>query len=70
MPLLQLLAARLAAVDRLVFHAVSADGVRSFRKAETIARDTLKSAAGALEVSRLLATIQTMGFTWGVSDGN
>lgn len=67
MALLQMLAARAAGLDRLVFHAVDAAGAAPCR--EALARlDALATTAPTLGAA--LAAVDAMGFTWGVSDGN
>ncbi|MGH2444737.1 MAG: hypothetical protein ACRDGD_01660 [Candidatus Limnocylindria bacterium] len=66
MALLQLVAARLAGLDRLVFH--SSDGAAHLRKAEELL-DKLPMANGA-PIDDLIDAIHAHGFAWGVSDGN
>jgi Poly (ADP-ribose) glycohydrolase (PARG) len=68
MSLLQLLAARLAGIDRLIFHTGEPAGAQSFAKAQQLLeRLTISS---ALEIADLLTAIEAMKFHWGVSDGN
>jgi hypothetical protein len=71
MALLQVLAARLAGVDRLVFHTHTAEGTAALREGEaTLARLWLAGEDGAVAVGPLLAALEAMRFPWGVSDGN
>jgi hypothetical protein len=68
MALLQLLAARLARIDRLIFHTGEPAGADSFTKAQQILdRLTINP---DLEIADLLTAIEAMKFHWGVSDGN
>lgn len=67
MTLLQLLAANMAEVDRLVFHAANSAGSRAIEKAKEILEGKL------LPLNSLRAVvdkIDKMNFEWGVSDGN
>ncbi len=68
MALLQLLAARLSGVDRLIFH--QGGSQQSFGTALGILEHDLLPSDTPLQVPRLLAKIQAMEFQWGVSDGN
>jgi hypothetical protein len=70
MAILQLLAARLAHIDRLIFHTGDAAGTQDFLEARQICdRDLIGNNSNA-ELSVLLDKIQAMEFQWGVSDGN
>ena len=69
MALLQILAARLARLDRLVFHTGDASGSLTFHQASQILQD-LESGNQSRKVSDLIDQIEAMGFQWGVSDGN
>jgi hypothetical protein len=66
MALLQLLAARLAGLDRLVFH--SSGGADHLHGAQALLED-LPMADGT-PVSDLVDAVHRHGFVWGVSDGN
>jgi hypothetical protein len=66
MALLQLLAARLVGVERIVFH--SGDGLAHVAEAERLVRE-LPMAPGT-PISDLTDAIHARGFAWGVSDGN
>jgi poly(ADP-ribose)glycohydrolase PARG len=66
MTLVQLLAADMAGVDRLVLHIGGPRGRASVEGALDLAAD-LTTAANATE---LIARIEALGLAWGVSDGN
>jgi hypothetical protein len=67
MAMVQLLAARMAGIERVVFHTVSAEGVAPAR--EAIERvDNLTSRTR--DVPRIVDALDAMGFVWGSSDGN
>jgi hypothetical protein len=68
MTLLQCVAARLAGVDRLVFHAgsdvpVASEGVR-------LAAGLVAAGGEPLGVAALVADVERLGLMWGASDGN
>jgi hypothetical protein len=65
LPLLQLVAARWAGVDRLVFHSVDAAGSACFRDAQAAL-----GGLSALEPRALIARVTGLGFEWGQGDGN
>lgn len=68
MSLLQILAAHLAQVDRLVFHS-GRGAARPYLQAQEILESLLPP--GSLpETAELRGRIAAMGFEWGVSDGN
>lgn len=69
MSLLQVLAAEMAGVDRLVFHTVTPDGGGPLADALGIVRAEL-GAAGELAADELIDCIDAMAFEWGTSDGN
>jgi hypothetical protein len=66
MALLQLTAARLARIDRLVFHAMDSAGGAAYGQARSLL-DRLAPAGAA--VPGVIATIAALGLEWGVSDG-
>jgi hypothetical protein len=68
MSLLQVLAAGMAGVDRLVYHTVSAEGSSPLQAALAIVRDDL-APAGELGAAELVDRIDAMAFEWGTSDG-
>ncbi len=69
MSLLQVLAAGMAGVDRLVFHTVNAEGSGPLDEALSIVRETL-SVDGEIGPDVLLDRIVGLGIKWGMSDGN
>lgn len=67
MALLQLVSARLAGIDRLVFYSFDASGQGAFDEALRHF-NALVSPGAALE--DVLCRIEELGFAWGTSDGN
>jgi len=65
MALLQLLAARLARLDSLVYHSVAGDGAEAFEEATRIEPKLCQGT-----VADALDAVDAMGFAWGASDGN
>jgi hypothetical protein len=70
MALLQILGARLARVDRLVFHTGDATGSLAFHQANQILLQDLEAGGQPRKVSDLVVQMEAMGFQWGASDGN
>ena len=70
MTLLQLLAARLAGLDRLVFHTGDGAGPPAYFQASQTLHQIQGSDATPRKVSDLVDQIESMGLQWGVSDGN
>jgi hypothetical protein len=70
MALLQLLAARLARVNRLIFHTGSALGSQELATAQQIFERDLAADHSPVQVSVLIEKIDAMNFEWGISDGN
>lgn len=69
MTMLQLLAARLAGVDSVVYHTFDQTGSQAFTDGQHRLRAILaKRADGSLD--DVVGDIRRMGFVWGVSDGN
>lgn len=67
MAMVQLLAARMAGIERVVFHTVSAEGVAPAREAiERVDHLTARTR----DVPRIVDAVDAMGFVWGSSDGN
>ena len=69
MTVLQLLAARLAGITRLVFDTGDPSGTPAFRQALQL-MEKLASHSSDKPVYELVAEIEAMGFQWGVGDGN
>jgi hypothetical protein len=68
MALLQLMAARLAQIDKLIFHTNDAIGSEALATAQRILSQDL--AIGDVTVPDILDKIYALAFKWGVSDGN
>jgi len=68
MALLQLLAAQLSGLERIVFHTVDAAGTQAFAAARDLFDQEL--ARGHQPLRDILARIDAMHFAWGVGDGN
>jgi hypothetical protein len=66
MTLVQLLAADMAGVDRLVLHVGDPSGQTSVDRA----LDLAPGLADASSAAELIARIEALGLAWGVSDGN
>ena len=70
MTLLQLLAARLASVDRLVFHAADDAGVTAFRTGAAQVAQVVSAGAPGEPLADLLERVADLDYQWGASDGN
>jgi hypothetical protein len=70
MALLQLFAARLSRLDRLVFHTGDAAGSQAHLRASQTLQQLVESRAQPRKVPDIVLQIESMGFQWGVSDGN
>jgi hypothetical protein len=72
MALLQLVAARVAGLSRLVFHTVHRAGTTDFERALALYEAAGGAAAGrdAAAAQRLIDDLVGQGFRWGESDGN
>jgi hypothetical protein len=70
MALLQVLAARLAGVRRLVFYTFDQAGVIPFQEGTGALDAALRRGSAGEPLSALLSRIEQRGFQWGVSDGN
>lgn len=69
MAMLQVLAAEMAGLDRLIFHAFDSVGTRAVNTARAVIERDLASRS-AVDTRVLIDRIAAMGFEWGVSDGN
>ncbi len=69
MTALQLLAARLAGVDRLRFHTVTADGLADFHAGAALLAELLATAPAAEPLPALLARMEALDLRWGVGNG-
>ncbi len=70
MTVLQVLAARMAGLDRLVFHTVDADGTKTYEEGLSVLADDLDVGAGPMKTDALIHKVEAMGLKWGVGDGN
>ena len=66
MALLQIIAARIAGVSRLVFHAFDGQGLELYRAGEAVALEL----AGLRSLDQMVSVIVELGYQWGESDGN
>jgi len=70
MATLQLLAARLAGVELLVFHTFDAAGTKTFAEASALLDREMGGPKGTTSVQDLISRFLVLCFRWGVSDGN
>ena len=69
MTMLQLIAANMSSIDRLVFHAVNKQGVEDVKKALDVMRNNIRFPS-IIQMDNLIDQIVAKGFEWGESDGN
>lgn len=69
MTLLQLLAARMAGITRLVFHTGDASGTPAFQQGLQVMAELVTHSSGK-SFFELVSQIEAMRFQWGVGDGN
>jgi Poly (ADP-ribose) glycohydrolase (PARG) len=67
---LQIIEARLAGVDRLVYHTVDSAGSEAYQQGKRLVDERLLPAGAAPRVDAMVAALHAAGFAWGVSDGN
>jgi hypothetical protein len=70
MALLQLIAARMARLDRLVFHTVTPAGIEALQEACGIWEREVETFGTDVASDVLVSTLTGLRFEWGVSDGN
>lgn len=70
MILLQLLAARLAQLDRLIVYSVTQSGVLDYESGVSALRSLLAASSLDPAIADLLQQVEERGYLWGVSDGN
>ncbi len=70
MALLQILAARTAQLDRLVFHTGDAAGSATLRNALVVAERDLGLGEAPTPLAAVIDKLDAMAFHWGVGDGN
>jgi len=68
MSLLQLVAAGMAGLDRLVFHTIGPEGAAPFEEALRILEQDL-APAGEMATGEMLDLVTAMEFSWGMTDG-
>jgi hypothetical protein len=69
MATLQVLAANMAGVERIVFHTGDSAGAEALRMARRLIEEDLAGRSGT-GLGELIEWIASIGFEWGVSDGN
>jgi hypothetical protein len=69
MGLLQIIAANLAKIDRLVFHTGEDNGNLDFIKATELLEQIWRSTEIEISIPDLIAKIQAMEFEWGIGNG-
>ncbi|MFI5460029.1 MAG: hypothetical protein ACHRXM_31810 [Isosphaerales bacterium] len=69
MTVLQILAAEMAGLERVVFHTGAASGVAAINDAKRLFEADLITGS-PMTVDELIELIDAIGFEWGVSDGN
>lgn len=78
MTILQVLAARLARIDRLVYYTIDRAGTAIFKQAmEILEREIMPEIVGtevkvrkAISLPAVLEKVEALGLEWGISDGN
>jgi hypothetical protein len=70
MALLQLVAARMAGLSRLVFHTVDPTGTKELQRALALHEAVGGAGRGTAAADRLIDDIAGLGLRWGESDGN
>jgi hypothetical protein len=70
MTLLQLIAAEMAGLDKVVFHAGGVDGVEIVHDAISIFEREFHSSQGLLPVHEMIDLVFSKNYRWGSSDGN
>ena len=70
MTLLQLLAARLSGVDRVVFHAADDAGLDAFRTGAAHLEQVIAAGTRGESLAKLLERVADLDYQWGMSDGN
>lgn len=68
MALLQVVAAQMAGLERLVFHTGAPGGESALAQARRLLQELTRRDGVATEM--LLGAIHAQGFAWGVGDGN
>ena len=67
---LQIIAANLAGIDRLIFHTVKSEGAEAVQQALNYLRNGIQYGQVNTQVASIISQIVATGFEWGESDGN
>ncbi|MFZ4858173.1 MAG: hypothetical protein ACOYL3_17430 [Desulfuromonadaceae bacterium] len=70
MTALQIIAANLAGIDRLIFHTVKSEGAEAVQQALNYIRNGIQYGQVNTLMSSVISQIVSTGFEWGESDGN
>ena len=70
MAALQIIAANLAEVDELVFHAFNSDGALTVQQAHDYVKNEILYGQADMQMENIISRIVATGFEWGESDGN
>jgi len=70
MTTLQIIAANVSGIDRLIFHTVNEDGVLPVHQAIEFVRNGIRYDKGQMAFAKIIEQIVSCGFEWGESDGN
>ena len=70
MALLQIFAAKLASIDKLIYHTFSKQYTEKFYEAKNILANEIIKNHEKIQVNEVLNQIKAMNFKWGNSDGN
>jgi hypothetical protein len=69
MIVLQILAAKMAAIDKLIFHTVTDNCQQEIRAAETCLNHIFDRNQNQLSINEVIKKLITENFQWGLSDG-
>ena len=68
MAILQMIAAEMAGLERLVMHTFDASGTKALDEATAVIRTELEKGS-LVQTDQLIERIVAFGFEWGISDG-
>ena len=68
MALLQMIAAEMAGLERLVMHTFDSDGTKALAEATRVIKTQLDGES-LVQTDQLIDRIVGLGFEWGISDG-
>jgi hypothetical protein len=69
MIVLQILAAKMAAIDKLIFHTVTDNCQQEIRAAETCLENIFGRDRNQLSINKVIKKVIKENFQWGLSDG-